>query len=255
VKLKRELQNPDYEHLWIELYDVEFGEFKCPKFELRIGASMIQVGGFSRHPKLEFPLVNGKIKPFESWFAESSDDFGEKFELRFSLEEQVFDIGTFLKLSDVDQRLMQALILVVPNILTQLMRSKVSIHRKWDTWMAFAGDVTKVFQLQVRAANPALQASPKAPEPLSAPVESPAQIPAPTLTSATATAKAPAPTVKQSTPTPMGAKETKAPTFSQVPTRSVKSKSVTVMVAKKEPKKDVAKASPKAPNKPKKEVA
>ena len=239
VKLKRELQNPDYEHLWIELYDVEFGEFRSPKFELRLGASMIEVGGFSKHPKLEFPLINGKLKPFESWFAESSDDFGAKFELRFSLAEQVFDIGTFLKLSEADQRLMQALILVIPNILTQLARSKVSIHRKWDTWKAFAGDITKVFQLQIRATNPALQSTPKAPESVQTTVESPAKIPAATPTPATVSA----PAMKQSIPAPT---TPISPTFSQVPTRSVKSKSVTVMVAKKEPKKDVAKASSKA---------
>lgn len=238
VKLKRELQNPDYEHLWIELYDVEYGEFKCPKFELRLGASMIEVGGFSKYPKLEFPLIDGKLKPFESWFAESSDDFGAKFELRFSLEEQVFDIGTFLKLSDIDQRLMQALILVIPSILTQLVRSKVSIHRKWDTWKTFAGDIAKVFQSQIRAANPALQASPKAPEPPPASEEITAPMPAPTLTPAISS-----PTIKRSASAPM---EPKAPAFSQVPTRSVKSKSVTVMVAKKEPKKDAVKASSKA---------
>ena len=234
VKLKRELQNPDYEHLWIELFDVEFGEFRCPKFELRLGASMIEVGGFSKHPKLEFPLINGKLKPFESWFSESSDDFGPKFELRFSLEKQVFDIGTFLKLSDTDQRLMQALILVIPSILSQLVRSKVSIHRKWDTWISFAGEIAKVFQLQVRAANPALQASAKDSEPVSAPVESSVQSLVPTPIPPTA------PASKRAAPVSV------APSFSQVPTRSVKSKSVTVMVAKKTPKKEAIKASSKS---------
>jgi len=214
VKLKRELQNPDYEHLWIELYDVEFGEFHCPKLEFRLGASMIQAGDFSKFPKLEFPLINGKLKPFESWFSESSDDFGPKFELRFSLEKQVFDIGTFLKLSDADQRLMQALILVIPVVLNQLARSKISIHRKWDLWTAFAGEIIKVFQVQIRAVNPALQASPKASEtptasalPLAAPVAKLSRSAAPVAD------------------------------YSQVPTNSIKPKSVTVMVAKKTPKK------------------
>jgi hypothetical protein len=247
AKLKRESQNPDYEHLWIELYDVEFGDFSCPKFELRLGASMIQAGGFSKHPKLEFPLINGKLKPFESWFPESSDDFGPKFELRFSLEGQVFDIGAFLKLSEADQRLMQALILVIPSILTQLVRSKVSIHRKWDTWLAFAGEIAKVFQLQVRAANPALQASPKAPESVSTPVETFAPISA--QISAPAPRPATVPTTKQVSPV------SAAPAFSQVPTRSVKSKSVTVMVAKKAPKKEATKAPTKLPNKTKKVAA
>jgi len=214
AKLKRELQNPDYEHLWIELYDVEFGEFHCPKLEFRLGASMIQVGDFSKHPKLEFPLINGKLKPFESWFSESSDDFGPKFELRFSLEKQVFDIGTFLKLSDTDQRLMQALIVVIPTVLIQLMHSKISIHRKWETWTTFSEDIIKVFQVQTRAANPSIQDSPKTSE------------------SPTASALAlSAPVAK------LSISAAPAADFSQVPTRSVKSKPVTVMVMKKTPKK------------------
>ena len=164
VKLKRELQNPDYEHLWIELYDVEFGEFKSPKFEFRLSASIIEAAGFSKLPKLEFPLINGKSKPFESWFPESTDDFGQKFELRFSLENRVFDVGTFLRLSEVDQRLIQSLIFVLPSILNQLIRTKVSIHRKWDTWLGFTNEVLGVFQNQIRAVKPALQASAKPPE-------------------------------------------------------------------------------------------
>jgi hypothetical protein len=144
VKLKRELQNPDYEHLWIELYDVEFGEYKCPKLEFRLSASMIETGGFSKLPKLEFPLVNGKSKPFDSWFPESVDDFGKKFELRFSLENRVFDVGTFLRLSEADQRMMQSLILA---IYPQL---------KGDFSLSYAqiGFITLMFQLTASLLQP-----------------------------------------------------------------------------------------------------
>lgn len=207
VKLKRELQNPDYEHLWIELYDVEFGEFKSPKFEFRVSASIIEAGGFSKLPKLEFPLINGKSKPFESWFPESTDDFGQKFELRFSLENRVFDIGTFLRLSEVDQRLIQSFIFVLPSILNQLIRTKVSIHRKWDTWLGFTNELLGVFQNQIRTVKPALQASARPPENLS-------------------------PTRRASDRSPSSA-PAKIPESSPSPTQPLKAKPVTVTVAKK----------------------
>lgn len=144
IKLKRELQNPDYEHLWLEFHDVTFGDFKSNKFELRIGASMIDRNGFSLLPKLEFPLVDGKHKPFESWFAESGDDFGQKFELRFSLEKQVFDVNTFQRLNVADQKLVQVLSFVLPTAINKLIKSRVSIHRPWATWSSFVNETVAI---------------------------------------------------------------------------------------------------------------
>ncbi len=150
IKLKRELQNPDYEHLWIEFHNVVFGDFKVDKFELRIGASMIDRNGFSLLPKLEFPLVDGKHKPFESWFAESADDFGQKFELRFSLEKQVFDVKTFQKLQIADQKLIQVLSFVLPSAINKLIKSKVSIHRPWASWSGFVSETVAILLNQTR---------------------------------------------------------------------------------------------------------
>jgi len=144
IKLKRELQNPDYEHLWLEFHDVTFGDFKSNKFELRIGASMIDRNGFSLLPKLEFPLVDGKHKPFESWFAESGDDFGQKFELRFSLEKQIFDVNTFQRLNVADQKLVQVLSFVLPSAINKLIKSRVSIHRPWATWSSFINETVAI---------------------------------------------------------------------------------------------------------------
>jgi hypothetical protein len=42
VKLKRELINPDYEHLWLELKGMGLGTRTWPKFEIRLGAAMVQ---------------------------------------------------------------------------------------------------------------------------------------------------------------------------------------------------------------------
>ncbi len=159
VKLKRELQNPDYEHLWLEFYDVDYGQFKLPKFEMRIGAAVIEPAGFSKFPKLEFPLIDSRIKPFDSWFPESVDDFGQKFELRFSIEKRSMDINNFFKLSDPDQRFIQALIFILPSAINQLIRSKISIHRQWTSWSSFVNDLGVIYQSQITALKPDLLAA------------------------------------------------------------------------------------------------
>jgi len=148
IKLKREVQNPDYEHLWIEFYGVEFGDYQKPKLELRIGASLIEANGFSKYPKFELPLIDGKHKPFESWFPESRDDYGNKFELRFSLEKQVFDIGTWQKLAEADRRVLQALLFSLPAALTKLANNKISIIRPWSVWIDFVKSSLLVMQKQ-----------------------------------------------------------------------------------------------------------
>jgi len=151
VKLKREIQNPDYEHLWLEFYGLEFGSYRKPKLEFRLGAAMIQPGAFSRFPKLEFPLVDGVHKPFESWFAESYDDHGGKYELRFSLDKQAFDLMNWLKLSPDDRLLLQSLILALPSSIASLAKDKVAILRPWGQWMDFAKETSQLFRLQLQS--------------------------------------------------------------------------------------------------------
>jgi hypothetical protein len=151
VKLKREMQNPDYEHLWLEFYGLEFGNYRKPKLEFRLGAAMIQPSGFSRFPKLEFPLVDGVHKPFESWFAESYDDHGGKYELRFSLDQQAFDLMNWLKLSPDDRLLLQSLILALPSSIASLAKDKVAILRPWGQWVDFSKETAQLFRLQLQS--------------------------------------------------------------------------------------------------------
>jgi predicted nuclease with TOPRIM domain len=153
IRLKRELVNPNYEHLWLEFYDVQLDSYRLPKFEMRLGAALVQSEGFSRFPKIEIPLVNGKDKPFESWYPESSDDQGPKLELRFSLDKEVFDLGVFSKLGPVDQRLIQSFVYRLPAILNHLSKSKVSIHRQWQDWYGFAQATALVMQNQLNQAR------------------------------------------------------------------------------------------------------
>lgn len=153
VKLKRELINPDYEHLWLEFKGMGLGARFWPKFEMRLGAAMVQPNGFSQFPKFEIPLIDGKTKPFESWFAESQDDNGAKLELRFSLEKQVFDTSVWAKLDDVDKALLLRLIYAIPDVLLHLEAEHASIHRPWATWISFAKAAMQVIEASRAAAK------------------------------------------------------------------------------------------------------
>ncbi len=162
IKLKRELTNPDYEHLWLEFKGMGLGARTWPKFEIRLGAAMVQRGGFSQFPKFEIPLIDGKTKPFESWYAESQDDNGAKLELRFSLEKQVFDTSVWTKLEDVDKALLLRLIYAMPEVLLRLEAEHASIHRPWATWVGFAKAAVQVIEAsRAAAAQPKEVPAPK----------------------------------------------------------------------------------------------
>jgi acetolactate synthase small subunit len=153
VKLKRELINPDYEHLWVELHGMSYGTRSWKKFETRLGAALVQDGGFSLHPKFEIPLIDGKNKPFDSWYAESHDEAGAKLELRFSLEKNIFDAAVLAKLSEADRLLVIRLIYLFPEVLKRLETQHDAIHRPWATWIDFAARSVAVLELQKKTSK------------------------------------------------------------------------------------------------------
>lgn len=149
VTLKRELRNVDYEHVWLEIDNLQFGnEYFIPKFEMRIGASLIQSQGFSRYPKFEFPLIGGRVKPFESWYAESSDEHGSKFEVRFDLNKKAADFNALSKLSRSDLIFLINVILCAPQFVQYLEAAQVPVARTWAPWKTLAED-TNVLVAQI----------------------------------------------------------------------------------------------------------
>jgi hypothetical protein len=153
VKLKRELQNPDYEHLWFEIYGLSYKQYRKPKIEIRLGAQLEKGVEFSQLPKFEFPLIDGKLEPFESWFAESADDFGSKFELRFALETNVFDFGTWSRLSLVDREITYWLISLMPALLEQMIARQVPINRDWNDWLTLSSKSSAVLAALIARAR------------------------------------------------------------------------------------------------------
>ena len=146
VRLKRELINPDYEHLWLEFAGLSMGAAQWKKLEIRLGAALVQPYGFSQYPKFEIPLIDGKTKPFDSWYAESMDDSGAKLELRFALDKNTFDTTVWSKLADADKALVLRLIYAMPDALRRLDKQKAAIHRPWATWVDFASGAVRVLE-------------------------------------------------------------------------------------------------------------
>ena len=138
VGLKSELVHADYEHLWLRLENASHGSRLWPRFELRLGAADVVADGFSTHPKLELPLIDGQTRPFDSWFEESSDDFGGKFELRFDIAHHRFDLKVWARVQAGDQKLLLALLQSLPRALLALQQDAVAIGRDWADWTGLA---------------------------------------------------------------------------------------------------------------------
>jgi hypothetical protein len=249
VRLKRELINPDYEHLWLEFRGLSLGAAQWKKFEIRLGAALVQHDGFSQYPKFEIPLIDGKTKPFDSWYAESQDDSGAKLELRFALDKNVFDVAVWSKLTDADKALVLRVIYAMPDALKRLEKQKAAIHRPWATWIDFATAAVKVLEVNKAAAKLAAepaQAVASAEAGNSANSNAPKALPAPA-----AQAKLPAPTKLTST----GAKAGKVISITSKPVAKTvakpKAKSATAKVAAPAAAKPAAKPAAKTPRKAK----
>ncbi|MDD2728282.1 hypothetical protein [Malikia sp.] len=163
VTLKRELVNPDYEHLWLVLEGASLGQKQWPRFELRLGAADVRPGRFSRHPKLEFPLIDGKTRPFDSWYEESHDDFGGKFELRFDIDRKLMDLGVWSKLSVDDRKLLLSVNGLLGQALQRLQTAQCPISRAWSDWQGLATGIIETLQkLSETGARQKIQAQPVA---------------------------------------------------------------------------------------------
>jgi hypothetical protein len=146
VKLKREQVNPDYEHLWLEFTGALYGQRHWSNLELRFAAANVQPGGFSRHPKVEIPKINGSASPFETWFEESRDDFGPKMELRFDLNKQFFDLDVWSRVSSEDRAMLISMMGSIPYMLKTMENNGVKISRPWEDWNLLASGMVEILR-------------------------------------------------------------------------------------------------------------
>jgi len=136
VALKREQVNPDYEHLWLRLENLSFGESRWADFEFRLSCADVRPKHFGQCPKLEFPEHSSEA-PFEAWFVEATDDFGPKLELRFKLPDSM-DLAVWSRVSQRDRAFLSAVLERLPAMLLTLQIAGVALHRSWDDWSRMA---------------------------------------------------------------------------------------------------------------------
>ncbi|MFN5746292.1 MAG: hypothetical protein ACK443_09445 [Methylococcaceae bacterium] len=155
VSLKRAFSNVDYEHLWLMLDEAEYENRHWHPFQFRLGAIDLQRGGFSAHPKLEFPKQEGQLQQFEGWYPESRDDFGDKFELRLDLTRGVLDEQVWNRLSPADKTQMFMLVATLADMVRAIPHSQRSFARPIEQWISFAEATLRVVEQQIlRELNP-----------------------------------------------------------------------------------------------------
>lgn len=193
LTLKRSQVNPDYEHLWLNLDNLTFGDKHLPAFNFRLSCANVGPNRFGGYPKLEFPETTESCI-FEGWFIESYDDFGGKLELRFALP-KAMDIEVWQRLSDNDRDFLFALLMSLPNMLGILQNSTTQIKRPWADWLNMVKDMQAILEQQ-RSTQSLVSAEPEATAAIEADIvpikvapKKPVKKPAPATSKRTATTK------------------------------------------------------------------
>lgn len=145
VELKNQQVNPSYEHLWLRLENVALDGKLWVDFEFRVSCANVNSNSFGAQPKLEFPEKFGEA-PLESWFDESSDDFGAKLELRFALPHDM-DMYIWNRMSNNDKNFISKLISRLPSILHGLRDRGVPMNRSWDDWIKMTLDMQCILRI------------------------------------------------------------------------------------------------------------
>lgn len=153
VVLRAVQVNPGYEHLWFELEGASFGEGSWPVFQFRLGAASVRKGGFSTHPRLEFPLQAPAPHQFEKWFDECEDEHGPKLELRFDLRRGAADLDVWGELSAGDQRALAGLLAELPAWIAHFYPGHPAARRPAAEWINLARDVADLLHARDMAAG------------------------------------------------------------------------------------------------------
>ena len=137
VRILRHKSNVDYEFLWLEFDALTFGARTILKFDMRFSCVLPSFDKFGQTVKLEFPKESGEAA-FEGWFAESRDEFGEKYELRFALPNSM-DTKAWSQITTHDRTFIYLLANSLPEILQEiLIEEGLRITRSASDWVGAA---------------------------------------------------------------------------------------------------------------------
>jgi hypothetical protein len=133
---------PAYESLQFSLNNASYGERHWENFSFKLAATRSR--GMLTQPRLQFYLLDEKNKPFENWFVESSDQLGERLELRFDTSAEVFDAVVWNKLSAVDQIQLLSIISRLPILLDMIPISNESTSLNLSDWKVLVFSMQKI---------------------------------------------------------------------------------------------------------------
>jgi hypothetical protein len=145
--LYKAYSNPNYEHLWFKFNHVRFGGGYWPEFQFRLAAADVKQGGFSVHPRFEFPVTNASPLPFKKWQTETSDLLGERMEFRFALAPPAIDVQAWDTLVTEDQALVASILWQLPYILELVENQGARVGRPFADWQKLVSDMQDVYRL------------------------------------------------------------------------------------------------------------
>lgn len=142
IALRKEQVNPDYEHLWLDLEGITLGNDRHDRWSVRIASNDPQQHGLGQHFKLEIPEQPSEW--LEEWYAESEDETGAKWELRFALPDAM-DTNVWQQLNERDQFKLKSLVAQLPTLLERL-TPQTGISRPLSQWQQIAQHAQRILQ-------------------------------------------------------------------------------------------------------------
>lgn len=138
---------PNYAGLSIDLKGAKLGDQKLDQFSYRLASVDTVAGNFGQDPRLEFPESSRSV--LKSWFAETSDDRGQRLEIRFAKPSAV-DMNVWNRLGAQDQALIAALLTAMPIQLGTLEANTVAgLARPAGDWQELSAWMTRTLANQL----------------------------------------------------------------------------------------------------------
>jgi hypothetical protein len=143
IELKGIVHGQQYHCFEIALSNMSLGDKIYPDFAYKISTIDGRGEPFGQNPRLEFP--GSTMASFETWFAESSDQRGERLELRFALP-AAMDTEVWGKLSDHDKILITALVADAPSQVLEISHNLAEKVTRREEWVGLANTIKAILQ-------------------------------------------------------------------------------------------------------------
>lgn len=131
IELTTAIYGVEYQALDLKLKNVEIGTRVFPTLAFRLSSINEPGNQVGQYPRLEF--FEDARECFTGWYAESNDERGKRYELRFAATNEI-DIKAWKSISDLDQLMIVAIIAKLPEMIEKLRRRHGSLEG-WEDWL------------------------------------------------------------------------------------------------------------------------